>query len=1254
MSSINKVFVIIFCLVVLSVCANGYITIVVNNAGTDKETCVTDSQEESTPCKTLHYVLNELSLTQLETKDVTIIVENSQTIQSINISYGFHLNVTVLGVGQPSLSCVDNGYLHFSSEDNINVDITFDGITFQNCNGYWSNAFEDWITGYAFLNFDIVSLQRLIVMNSSDIFFAGNKHISIGYCSFQDNFYHYGLLYISLTDNNIISSNDTLTSKNVVEHSLFSDNTGLADDYHTPLATVGGLITLSNRQIIFSLLISGCLFQDNVIVNPADLDSGTIVAEVEVFAGDASFDLMNITIESSKFANHSATQFSKMVSVLCVGSKFIKFHAQVKYNLFANNYLKQSGEIVAFYFTDVISKFLTNIEYEFNDATSNIGNSLSAHYSNVSNMNTVAIRNSTFVKNHGQAIFVHCKNCPVSKTIVNMTFVEISENNIQFIQNGVVEIHHGILYLNNSSFFDNTGTGLRVTSSFVFPEGTILFERNAGTYGGGLSMYGTSELFANGANTVFTDNLALYGAGLYIGIAVLQDNQCELFIKTNCEFVFSFHNNKASSSGNNVFFEDIALAQCIEQYLDDCFNITDYKNLGFGSSVNQIEGIYGNRDNNSKLSLFPGQNVIVNSSVYDAFGIMSSCVATVYLQCDNQVISCESNGELIQLEGPTLITIGSFSYTSNIKLLAPKNISNSTFNNPSLRFKCAYTDTYTLYLDIVECPVGFLYNQTACACQCALENHGGFLCSVSHGMACVAKGYWLGVVEGSDDQEITVIAPCRYMYCNKQANPCPNSVGQDASSYVLVGSSENDQCGENHGGTLCFNCKYGASFSFEGLYCIENEECKPWQPFTILVLVILFQFVLAYVIQLFLSLQSFCGIGFLSGPLFYLAVVNTFGFGYLEEYYHLKTLISLFTSVFLLNMEVFGQIEWCFFSSLSALENYAFHYLGPLIVTVVVFITVLIARKCPKLQKYLHISPIQTICLLLLLSFWSLSDTNIRILQIADFPGSKHIRVALQPDLPYFTGTHIPLAILAILINIIVVLPFILLMLLAPFVSKKISLYRIQPLLDQFQSSYKDNFRWYPSVYMIGWIIIIVTQHEDLILQTVLAVMLSMFFILQPYTSKWLNIVNSLLILDLLMVSALLNEQNNPFYDYTENYWVKPVFKILVYLLIILPLLYIVGGMIHIALVKVNFYTYLKKKFWSNKKFNEKHEFLDSTVRTDEDPGYLSSSDPSLFLSKSSKRVSRQLLHITDTGSADEYREPLVVMVQEEGNYGTN
>ena len=65
------------------------------------------------------------------------------------------------------------------------------------------------------------------------------------------------------------------------------------------------------------------------------------------------------------------------------------------------------------------------------------------------------------------------------------------------------------------------------------------------------------------------------------------------------------------------------------------------------------------------------------------------------------------------------------------------------------------------------------------------------------------------------------------------------------------------------------------------------------------------------------------GCGFLYGPMLFLAVVNHIPLDDYSEYSTLSTVVSIITSVALLNLELFGRIPWCFFESIPKLYNYS-------------------------------------------------------------------------------------------------------------------------------------------------------------------------------------------------------------------------------------------------------------------------------------------------------------------------------------------
>ena len=117
------------------------------------------------------------------------------------------------------------------------------------------------------------------------------------------------------------------------------------------------------------------------------------------------------------------------------------------------------------------------------------------------------------------------------------------------------------------------------------------------------------------------------------------------------------------------------------------------------------------------------------------------------------------------------------------------------------------------------------------------------------------------------------------------------------------------------------------------------------------------------------------GVGHLYGPLFFIAVLRLIPFGYCKEYVQLKYTVSIFQSFLLLNLEIFGEIPWCFFSNINPLLNYSLHFIGPFIIAVVLLSTVI--RQFLSLQS----SPVQAICLLILLSLWSVSDICIQLLK---------------------------------------------------------------------------------------------------------------------------------------------------------------------------------------------------------------------------------------------------------------------------------
>ena len=1222
-------------------------TITISKSGLDTPSCLTD-QEES--CHSLNYTLKQMEETQ-PSQDVMIIVTYPHTISPVNVTYSTDLNLTLITAGSFDIHCTHNGYVHVNAPytvKQVNVSISIDGVHFIGCQGH--SLGDSKVYGFHFSNIDTFLLQNSIISNSSDLVLERTRTVYIGNSKFLDNVFFYGQISLvqQLGPN---GGGPPLSSSYLIEDTSFINNIGQSQSASIPTATLAYYIQSVDSNYTAIGRVKRCVFSNNSVITGGSpvFPPYRTIAEIGIMVPFGEANSISLSFEENLFYNDYGS-YGRIIWAGLYTPIMKEFQINSTSNVFKNNSVSTNGQMIALYFSGM-TQTTVRIMINNNTMDSNIGAGINIDHYNVTRPGLIYIRDSVFSNSEGKAIALSRSFCPYEMlSMVNITNITVTNNSISsFSDNGVVSITNQTVYLSNSAFINNTGTALYVQDTILVPSGQLAFTHNVGRNGGGVAISTDTTVQVNSETSVeFIDNVALYGAAVYIGVQ--RATYC-FMIDPDCKLSVHSKGNKASSSGSNLFLQDpnIMDYDCLYPYITKCFNITnEYNNpqLGFGSSVSTISSILSDTKGNT-ITLFPGQNIITNASLYGAFGEQSSCVATVYLSCDNQIISCQgSDGDLLQLQGSAEITLSHKIFTSDLKLLSTSITNFKQFPSPTIHFQCFYSNEALLNLNIVSCPLGFQYNQSTTSCQCTWTHHNGYICSLAAGKVCIVKGYWYGKVK-VEDQEFFVMEKCPYINCKQDNEKCPTSVGPEegTSTYIMLPNNRDDQCNNNRGGVLCARCNNEATLSFEGMQCIPLKNCKPWQPYLLLVLVILFQLVLSALIIILISTTFSFGLGYLYGPLFFIAVINRLSFGYYAEFHMLKVITSFYTSVFLLNMEVFGEIPWCFFSSLTLLEEYAFHYLGPLIVGLVLLVSVIVARKWPRLHRKVTASPLHAICIFLLLSFWSLSDTSIRILQLIRFTSDSltTIRVAIDPEIVFFTGIHIPLALIAISILLVIVLPFILVLLLSPCLSVKINCVRIKPLLDQFQSCCQDKYRWYPGIYMVVWILILTVDDFIIAVQLILVLVAGLHFLIQPYQYKWLNAIDTLLFCDLILLASFVNEKTNPAYIYNQDEWIGEMIVICTYIFTIIPLIAFLLGAIFIILSRFKVFNLLKKRTPSRKMTVLTHSEPINTRKTD--------------LTEPPEKQIKKVLELQE--SAQEYREPLLALLSDEEQllpqqYGSN
>ena len=147
------------------------------------------------------------------------------------------------------------------------------------------------------------------------------------------------------------------------------------------------------------------------------------------------------------------------------------------------------------------------------------------------------------------------------------------------------------------------------------------------------------------------------------------------------------------------------------------------------------------------------------------------------------------------------------------------------------------------------------------------------------------------------------VSQCVHLFCNYSGSACPSSVSPGTLNYVLLGSYQDDQCLDGHGGTLCTGCAHNKLPTYGALQCIDSDKCAKWHPYVLLFLNTLIPFIYGVFLMIAVRLKLSIGSGYLYGPLFYLAVLNLMPF---SSYATLNTVVSSFVATFLLQFQILG------------------------------------------------------------------------------------------------------------------------------------------------------------------------------------------------------------------------------------------------------------------------------------------------------------------------------------------------------------
>ena len=748
-------------------------------------------------------------------------------------------------------------------------------------------------------------------------------------------------------------------------------------------------------------------------------------------------------------------------------------------------------------------------------------------------------------------------------------------------------------FTGKTTITNSLGGAFLASACQVHFSGNVAFTNNQGFLGSGIYLSDISEIVLHkGLNLTFSHNDAFdSGGAMYytypISRAFNITSHCfmmyEDFTKPPSQWDVSvtFLNNTAQNEGNAIYIGDATgcywpngefLFDMNMHPLNFTGNLkhkpvigTPADNIMYLSKLNITDGFY-------TLEVIPGQTLDIPVRIYDYFN-SSTAVATLDIKCFNfsdfirndlYIDICRDSEDIV-FTGPRL-----FVANGSITGFSVGGRENTTDLIMVFRTMEAEPLVSALRIFFTECPYGFYFDDRTKSCKCYDDNFAVRCFTFNDTQApCILDGYWFGKIM-VDGQPHFADKACYIDHCITECTePC-----QGLQGWCKLPDHAYELCANNHDGPLCSFCRDGFSPAYDWLYCIPNSECGPEKSALLFFLIIVFWALIVIALLVVLKLNLRIGSGYMYCLVYYFSVLPYIT-GIVLQNHAFRGFISLFISISALDPQFLAYIKICFIQHISPIQNELLRYFHPLLVALFIYLIVVMNRYCPRMS-ILH-SPIHALCILLLLSYTSLFRTSLTILLPISFthgnPPTSVTFVYIQPDTTYFDPQHhLPYAIIALLVEFGLVIPFTLVMLLAPWLMRWGRMVRVKPILDEFQACYKDNYRWFAGYYFVARHVvalpnfIFTSQSTNLFCQQILSgSILLIHAYIQPYKERWLNLLDTILLLDLTLLS-MLNGNTSALQD---NY---SFYLILKFILLTIPCIYFIITCIMLLVVTVGSY----------------------------------------------------------------------------------
>ena len=518
--------------------------------------------------------------------------------------------------------------------------------------------------------------------------------------------------------------------------------------------------------------------------------------------------------------------------------------------------------------------------------------------------------------------------------------------------------------------------------------------------------------------------------------------------------------------------------------------------------------------------------------------------------------------------------------------------------------------TKHIEVQLVQCPPGFVYQSSSghygkCVCSATTQHQryqGITKCITNHSFhALLNKGFWAGC--NKNGRLLTADCPLGYCRSNNDSKPfytLPESC-EELMQYLCEPRNRN--------GDICGTCINGLSVFYhsQSFSCHKCHFGKLGWIFY--ALSELLPTVIVFVLVIVFNIHTTSGTWY--SVILYAQIVDFYKVSNLD-FFELPTGFAELTSIYrfiygMFNFDFFkyeDKLSFCLWNGATVLDVLVFKYLTTTFALLLLVMLILCFRspccdRCETVwkrsQRALHSQRnnswvIHGISTFLVISYAQCAKVSFEILTWTQMLGEGYRPVKkvvfLSGTVEYFSNDHLPYAIPALLVVLLIVLPPLILMLYPNGVQvisricgereiiqnccggrfqRYVQIARFKPVIDSFQGCFKDRYRFFAGLFFLYRFVIslsfaFATNAVSLYisLEIIVILMLAFHAWAQPYEKHFYNLIDTLMLSNLAIVNGL-----SLFNYYWVNYSTAGDKEIIVALavqlfLIYLPILYIV------------------------------------------------------------------------------------------------